>query len=164
MQMLPDSLWEYICAPVPFIAGVLTTYVGWHGGPNSVSQEFEVVLVDLDENSVYLPRELSVLDNLLPKKDRTKLLRTLKIHANLYHQHNIEQIKEYDKPFKEDEEEITLKLWSVTFDEEKLDQIFDPDDDDVYGIKFDMEDIGRPSVDQSSRRRPSTGTITIPDR
>lgn len=77
IPVLPVRLYEFICAPVPFVYGI-------HGDPSVALRESEdVVCVDLDRNDVIVP-EWEPLPR-LPERARSKLSSALKAAASGVH-------------------------------------------------------------------------------
>lgn len=118
MPVLPMALWDYMFAPVPFIAGFHRSCLEY------MQQPEEVVFVDLDKNQVFVPSE-DTIPQLEPSIHR-KLLISLKHCANVFFakgldpmsneyeeaQHKKERfISTLDHAYPNEEHMVPLQLW-----------------------------------------------------
>jgi hypothetical protein len=90
MPLLPESLCDFLYSPVPFIAGIHSSYL------EQIDRPSGVVFVDVDKNETYVP-SLDAVPN-IPEKESKKLLAQLKKFANL-HTHNHQSTVKADLAF-----------------------------------------------------------------
>lgn len=77
MPLLPESMIDFLYAPVPFLAGILSSYV-----ERGCDIPEEVVFVDLDKREIRIPSQDTI--PVLPEKEYKKLLKELKVHGNIF--------------------------------------------------------------------------------
>lgn len=92
MPVLPQSLSEFVYAPVPFIAGIHSSYLEAMNVPREVRlapcpsmpalNSVQAVFVNLDTNEVLMPSKDTLPS--LPERDLRKLLEQLQASANIF--------------------------------------------------------------------------------
>lgn len=76
MPLLPDSLVDFMFAPVPFIAGIHSSYLDY------IDKPVDVVFLDIDANELLVPSDYSM--PVVPPKEHKKLLAAIYRHCDVF--------------------------------------------------------------------------------
>ncbi|XP_069507458.1 DENN domain-containing protein 4B isoform X2 [Ambystoma mexicanum] len=107
IPLCPLTLADVLCAPVPFIVGIHSSYFDLHDPPQ------DVLCVDLDTNTIFQTEEKKILSpRILPRKPSKVLQHSLaKLHQQLDEM--------YNKPLEEDSLEFLLKDYDLIYGRRK---------------------------------------------
>ncbi|CAM5175124.1 unnamed protein product [Eretmochelys imbricata] len=107
IPLCPLTLADVLCAPVPFIVGIHSSYFDLHDPPR------DVICVDLDTNTIFLSEERKLLSpRSLPRRPCKVLLAALRAH--------FQQLDEmYNKPVEEASLEFLLTDYDLVYGRRK---------------------------------------------
>ncbi|KAJ1080965.1 hypothetical protein NDU88_001153 [Pleurodeles waltl] len=107
IPLCPLTLADVLCAPVPFIVGIHSSYFDIHDPPH------DVLCIDLDTNTLFQTEEKKILSSrILPRKPSKVLHHSL----NMLHQQLDEM---YNKPVEEDSLEFLLNDYDLIYGRRK---------------------------------------------